>query len=254
MLGVRLFLNENHIALHNGYQSAILTCVFLITTLTHFEPVIHCPNMAEALAIVGLVSAIVQFVEFGSKVVERLNEFSSDIHEAPKSFQAISVQLPLLIDTLNRTQRQAIAGHMSDATAVALKSLIDACLNEIKVLQIILDKTLPPQKSSSWQRRLLALKSLTHDKDVDRSITKLESHIRLLTFYQNTCNSEELFILRVSPQANKPASLQPHKPIFMVPFDRDETFVGRRDILASIDQKVNASRRRAVLTGIGGVG
>jgi hypothetical protein len=46
------------------------------------------------------------------------------------------------------------------ATAVALKPLIDACLNEIKVLQTILDKTLPPQKSSSWQRRLLALRSL----------------------------------------------------------------------------------------------
>ena len=40
----------------------------------------------------------------------------------------------------------------------------------------------------------------------------------------------------------------------MVPFDRDETFVGRKDILDNIDQKLNASRRRAVLSGIGGVG
>jgi hypothetical protein len=40
----------------------------------------------------------------------------------------------------------------------------------------------------------------------------------------------------------------------MVPSDRDDTFVGRRDILDIIDQKVNAPRRRAVLTGIGGVG
>jgi hypothetical protein len=210
--------------------------------------------MAEALAIVGLVSAIIQFVDFGSKVVERLNEFGSDIHELPKAFQAIKVQLPLLIDTLNRTQRQATAGHISDATAVALIPLIDACLNEIKVLQIILDKTIPPQKSSSWKRRLLALKSLAHDKDVDRSITKLESHIRLLTFHQSTSNSDDLLILRVLPQAYSSTPRQPRKPVFMVPFDRDETFVGRKDILDSIHQKVNASRRHAVLTGIGGVG
>jgi hypothetical protein len=210
--------------------------------------------MAEALAIVGLVSAIVQFVDFGTKVVERLNEFGSAIQELPKTFQAIKVQLPLLIDALNRTQRQADAGCVSSATAVALKPLIDACLNEIKVLQTILDKTLPPQKSSSWQRRLLALRSLAHDKDVNRSITKLESHIRLLTFHQSTSNSDTLLILRVSPQAHSTTPHQPRKPIFMVPFDRDDTFVGRKDILDSIHRNVNASRRRAVLSGIGGVG
>jgi hypothetical protein len=40
----------------------------------------------------------------------------------------------------------------------------------------------------------------------------------------------------------------------MVPFDRDEAFVGRKVIMDSIHQRVNSSRRRAVLTGIGGVG
>jgi N-terminal domain on NACHT_NTPase and P-loop NTPases len=210
--------------------------------------------MAEALAIVSLVSAIVQFVDFGTKVVERLNEFSSDIEELPKAFQATKVELPLLIDTLSRTKRQADAGYVSDATAIALKPLIDACLNEIKALQTILDKTLPPQKSSSWQRRLLALRSLAHDKDVNKIITKLESHIRLLTFHQSTTNSDELFTRRVSPQANSITPHQPRKPIFMVPFDRDESFVGRQDILDSIHRRINASRRLAVLSGIGGVG
>src|SRR5437588_1108749 len=111
--------------------------------------------MAEALAIVGLVSAIVQFVDFGGKVMERLNEFNSDLHEVPKTFQAFKVQLPLLINTLHRTQQQASTGHVSEEAATALKPLIDACSVEIKILQNILEKTLPPQKSSSWQRRLL---------------------------------------------------------------------------------------------------
>ena len=210
--------------------------------------------MAEALAIMGLVSSIVQLIDFGSRVVDRLNEFSFDVHDLPKTFQTIIVQLPLLIDVLNRTQRQADAGHVSDATAITRKPLIDACLNEIRALQTILDKTLPPQKSSSWQRRLLALKSLTHDKDVNRSIQKLESHIRLLTLDQSTSNSDELLMLKVSQQANSIAPHHPRKPVFMVPFDRDDIFVGRQDILDRIDQKLKASRRRAVLTGIGGVG
>ena len=209
--------------------------------------------MAEALAIVGLISAIVQFVDFGGKVVERVKEFSSEIDELPKTFQVVQVQLPLLIDSLSRTQRQAEARHVSETTAVALKPIIDACLEEIKVLQIILDKNLLPQKSSSLQRRLLALRSLTHDKDINRSITNLERYIQLLIFHQSTSQSDEL-VLRSSSYANNTIPHQLRKSIFMVPFDRDDTFVGRQDVLGCIRQKLGASRRRAVLSGIGGVG
>jgi hypothetical protein len=164
------------------------------------------------------------------------------------------VQLPLLIDTLRRTRQQASAGLVSDETATALKPLIDACSAEIKILQNILEKTLPPPKSSSWQRRLLALKSLAHDKDVERSITKLGCHIRLLTFYQSTNNSDSSHKLITLRQTHLAPPRQPRKPIFMVPFDPDETFFGRKVIMDSIDQKLNSSRRRAVLSGIGGVG
>jgi hypothetical protein len=43
--------------------------------------------MAEALAIIGLISAIVQFIDAGTKVVGRLNEFTSDVNEAPRTFR-----------------------------------------------------------------------------------------------------------------------------------------------------------------------
>jgi len=160
----------------------------------------------------------------------------------------------LLIDTLNRTQRQAKAGHVSETTAAALKPLIDACSDEIKALQTVLDKNLPSPKSSSLQRGLLALSSLTHDKDVKRIMAKLENHIRLLTFHQSASNSDELLILRLSSQTNSTPPHQSRKPIFMMPFDPDDTFVGRQDVLDNVRQKLNASRRRAVLSGIGGVG
>jgi hypothetical protein len=210
--------------------------------------------MAEALAIVGLVSAIVQFVDFGIKIVERLDEFNSDIHEVPKTFQAVKVQLPLLINTLRRTQQQASAGLVSDETATALKPLIDACSAEVEILQRILDKNLKAQKSSGLQRRLQALRSLADDKDVERSITKLEGHIRLLTFYQSTNSSDSSHKLLALRQTNDAAPHQLRKPIFMVPFDPDETFFGRKDVMDSLDQKLNSLRRRAVLSGIGGVG
>lgn len=60
--------------------------------------------------------------------------------------------------------------------------------------------------------------------------------------------------LTVSLLAHNITPDQPRKPIFMVPFDRDETFVGRQDILSYISQRLDSLRRRAVLSGIGGVG
>jgi hypothetical protein len=79
-------------------------------------------SMAEAVAVLGLVSAIVQLVDFSSKVIHRLHEFTSATTDVPDSFQSIKVQLPLFVTTLQRVQAQADAGHISDVAAqVALR-------------------------------------------------------------------------------------------------------------------------------------
>jgi hypothetical protein len=43
------------------------------------------------------------------------------------------------------------------------------------------------------------------------------------------------------------------KACFLMPFDQDTQFIGREDIIASIDHKLKI-RRRVALAGIGGVG
>ncbi|MCJ1265885.1 hypothetical protein MMC22_005767 [Lobaria immixta] len=40
---------------------------------------------------------------------------------------------------------------------------------------------------------------------------------------------------------------------FIVPFERDSKFVGRKDIIDELDQQLN-SQRRVALAGIGGIG
>jgi len=212
--------------------------------------------MAEALAVIGLVASIVQFVDFGSKIVERLKDFQSNIEEVPKAFKTLSDRLPLLIETLKRTQQQASAGCIDSTTASALKPLVEACLEEVKLLQNYLSKALPASDSSSWQRRLYALRSLAHDKDVERSISVLEHHVQILVFHQTTSSLDiqnKLLALHIQP-AKTPQAPPPRKPIFMVPFDRDGAFVGRESILDEIQKLLNSPRHRAVLSGLGGVG
>jgi hypothetical protein len=61
--------------------------------------------MAEAAAVIGLVSAIVQLVQFGSKIVNRLDEFQSNVGQVPQTFRDIKNQLPLLLNALRRTKK-----------------------------------------------------------------------------------------------------------------------------------------------------
>lgn len=209
--------------------------------------------MAEAIAVISLVSAIVQFVDYGTKVLNRLDEFKVDINEVPKTFRSIKAQLPLIVDTLKRTQKQADAGHFNDTTANALKPVVDGCLQQVKLLECILDKTLPAEKTSNWKRSLLAIKSLAHDDAVQRINSKLEHYIHLLTFHQATSNTE--LLIRERPQLLTGSSIdRSQEPVFMVPFHRDDMFVGRTEILSEIELKLNKQQRRAVLAGIGGVG
>ena len=60
--------------------------------------------MAEAVAAIGLASSIVQLLAFGSKVAARLNEFKSDSQDLSGTLKTIKVQLPLILNTVKRTQ------------------------------------------------------------------------------------------------------------------------------------------------------
>jgi len=146
--------------------------------------------MIDPLAAAGLVSAIFQFVAIANRLVGRLNDFRQSTNRVPKMFRKISDELPLLIDTLRRTQNQADAGHIGGETAKALKTLVEGCLAQLEQLEHIIAKALPCEKDSPWSRRFKALASLAHDKTVQQIAAELESHVRVLTYHQATRSTD----------------------------------------------------------------
>lgn len=210
----------------------------------------------EALAAVGLVSAIIQLIDFGAKVVDRLNEFGSSVNELPKAFCSIKIQLPVILDCLERTKTRAGIGEISQATANALEPLVDECFEQVKNLQDILDKSLPTDPGKNWQRRLQAIKSLSHAKDVEQISTKLDRYVQTLTFYHTSHHSDLISRLTINetPKQIFHSQTPSPGPVFMVPFHRDDKFVGRKEILTELDKKFEKRLRYAVLAGIGGVG
>ena len=89
--------------------------------------------MAEALAIVGLVSAIVQFVDFSTKVIGRIDKFRSKNNEVPVGFRDISVQLPLLMSDLKRTKERVELHEVALDTQSAVLAVVQSCHAHVMV-------------------------------------------------------------------------------------------------------------------------
>src|SRR5438876_8108847 len=98
--------------------------------------------MAEALAVAAVVASVVQLVEFGSKILRRLNDFQSSLGEIPESFRHIKAELPVLLDTLQQTKEAIDAGSIRDETKQALLPAIQGCRVQIKSLDDVILKVL----------------------------------------------------------------------------------------------------------------
>ena len=84
--------------------------------------------MAEAIAVISLLSSVVQLVDFGTKLIDRLDEFASAAEDVPLSFRSIKLQLPSPSSPLRRVEAQARSDCVSDGDAQVLKPVIDKSL------------------------------------------------------------------------------------------------------------------------------
>lgn len=202
----------------------------------------------DPFAAVSLASAVVQFVEFASRVSLRLKEFRENVQNLPDAFQAISAQLPLLIDALSRAEKQAEMQSISEQTKEALLVVFKGCWAQINVLDNIFARILPSNSDPLWRRGMKAYQSVRLEKRVDHIKTKLDGYIRTLTYHQTTQFSN------LSP----PMIDQKVDHYFEVPSWGISTFTGREDILSDIEYAFDVSSYSkptiVVLIGMGGQG
>jgi hypothetical protein len=66
-------------------------------------------------------------------------------------------------------------------------------------------------------------------------------------------NLESLLIFQSGGYVSFPQVKQIKKPAFLVPFDRDQKFVGRSIVIQDIDDRIK-TQRRVALYDIGGIG
>jgi hypothetical protein len=139
--------------------------------------------MAEAIAVIGVVSSIVQLIDFTSSVFHRLDDFQSSLGDVPKSLQHLKAQLPVLQHVLEQTSKAIDAGSVKSEVQKLLIPVIEGCTEQIKLLEGILAKVLLMPTESRLRRGAKAILSLYQDDKLD-SITKiLHSYVGTLTLY-----------------------------------------------------------------------
>lgn len=145
--------------------------------------------MAEALAVVGVVASIVQLVDYGSKVLRRLNDFQSSAREIPKPFKHVKDELPILLETLRQTKVAVQQGSISEDTKEAVLLVVNGCQTQITLLDSIINRSLP-QEGDSWGKKTgKAILSLRQDAKVAKITAMLRSHIQSLTNYRVATSS-----------------------------------------------------------------
>ena len=145
--------------------------------------------MAETLAVVGVVASIVQLVNFGSKVLRRLNDFQSNVREIPKPFKHVKDELPILLETLRQTKGAVEQGSISEDTKEAILLVVNGCQTQITLLDGIISRSLP-QEGDSWGRKTgKAILSLRQDAKVAKISAMLRTHIQSLTNYRVAASS-----------------------------------------------------------------
>ncbi|RYP42475.1 hypothetical protein DL767_000163 [Monosporascus sp. MG133] len=199
--------------------------------------------MAEPLTVVGIVANIIQLVDFGSRVLSRLEEYQSNFGDVPEAFRHIKAELPVLLDALRQTKAAIDAGSMQDESKNALLPAVEGCRVQINLLDDVLAEVLPAP-GDSWARRgRKALRSLRYDTKVEKITSVVRGYIQTLT-YHAAASLRPLTVDRMLPRPT---------PSSTVPFRRDPHFVDR-DVLAEIECKSKQPASRVALVGLGGVG
>jgi hypothetical protein len=201
--------------------------------------------MAEALAVVGVVSSIVGLVDFGSKVLHRLNDFQSSRGEIPETFKHVKDELPILLETLYQTKVAVEKGGIKEETKKAVLLVVNGCQTQITLLDNLIARSLPREEDSWTKKAGKAIFSLRQDAKVAKITAILRTHIQSLTNYRVTTSS-------TLQAGNDTLSTRPI-PSSTVPFRRDRDFV-HRETLSEIQTRCSQPASRVALVGLGGVG
>ncbi|KAL8828243.1 MAG: hypothetical protein Q9170_006687 [Blastenia crenularia] len=197
----------------------------------------------------GLASAIITFVDFGTKVAKRVKDLS-EAGDIPEAFRDIKTRLPLIVDFIAHTQPDI--DKLSPEGHEAFKEVVRQSIKQVGQIDEILKKVTISRGESLLKKTVKVGVGLKEEGRVQKISTALKDSVQLLTSLNVKTAEKERPTLKRWPTELLP-SYKDATGVFLLPFSRDEQFIGRESHLKSIASNFETSTRVAV-AGIGGVG
>ncbi|KAL8704095.1 MAG: hypothetical protein Q9201_002729 [Fulgogasparrea decipioides] len=203
----------------------------------------------DPISAIGLAANIAQFVSLGIQLVKRIKDFNSRRLQLPDALQDVATQLNLLTDILRRieTQVKHPSEDVPQKSLDTVNEVTSKASKRVKRLDDILDDILPKPDDSSWAKGKKAISSIDKDSEIEEIVKRLDRYVNLLTLDQV-----------ISPGGiSQPRRAKSHT-IYDIPLRRVATFVGREDLLGTIEEAFAgpspAQLRVLILQGMGGQG
>ena len=184
---------------HTEEMSPASKSLFLFTALwasQHFRSV-HEPSgvyvraaaiMPDPITTAGLAAGIETVTKLGSNFVARLMEDQGSVDNLPQSLKGLDVNLPVILETLERVKDHAADGKFGDETRAKVKGVIDSCHAQIKVLYEIIERVRPSIKDSVPERAQKAFLSVQHENEILRLRMQLAEHRSILIDHIIACS------------------------------------------------------------------
>ena len=247
------------------------TAMTLINLLNIFS------NMAEAFAIIGLAAALLQFVDFGTKVVRRLRQLEDQAAESTACLKSVRNRLPLMLDLVKKIMLQMEAGLVSDRSKEVMYPVVQNCISQAQELDKLFNRSLPQPQDNSWIRGKKAICSVWNESEIERIDAGLKTNFELLvqagTFQAITRSGGPSSISfaptfaptvqvtleqqetrrRSMPWEESEKRAHGTQAVFMVPFPRDDNFLGRQDTINLLSETFKKCHS-ITLFGLGGIG
>ena len=137
----------------------------------------------DPLTAIGLASAIVQFIDFGFKVYKRLDEFSSNSSDVPRSLQAISTQIPLLLNSLSRIKSDSNIKTLDFDTKCIIRGIVSGCMVQIAEIEKMIDEISRTPGDSLKVKVKKVFTSLRYDEKVWAVERNLQTYISVLILH-----------------------------------------------------------------------
>ena len=200
---------------------------------------------AEAIIALGVVSSIINCIEMGIKVADRLEYYLSRTKQPPQIFRTLHDQLPLLIQTFEEIKTACEKELILAEQQKSLLKTVQGCVRLTKVLEAQLEECLPLPDDSFLTKGKKAIKSIKAEKNIAEIQRVLETYKSTLTLYFS-------HLIVVAPSGQSLPAVAAESKFYEVPAMRVNHFVGRKHLLDRIQEFFKEGASVVVLVGMGG--